>query len=363
MNKKIAYIINGLWNSAGMERVFTTRANFLCKYFDITFITRGQGDRPDYFTLDESIHRIDIPESVSYIDALRKVLLENRYDITVATGGIESHFLYKIKDGSKKIYEFHFSYDISKIWKKDIKNPIRRFFAIQYQKFGRLYVACHYDKVVVLSKTDCKKWKRWIPKATYIYNPSTVTCEQISTCEKKSVIAVGRLSFEKGFDYLIDVWKIINQRFPDWILDMYGHGELKKELQNRIDTSGLSAVIKLKGVTNDIVTEYQSHSIYIMTSRNEGFPLVLIEASSCGLPIVSFDCPNGPNEIVMHGDNGFLVSPVGNVKMMASYLMQLMSDKTLRKRMGCCSFELSKRFKLENIASEWINLYNQLLCI
>jgi glycosyltransferase, group 1 family len=181
--------------------------------------------------------------------------------------------------------------------------------------------------------------------------------------KKKSVIAVGRLSFEKGFDYLIDVWKIINQRFPDWILDMYGHGELKTELQNRIDTSGLSAVIKLKGVTNDIVTEYQSHSIYIMTSRNEGFPLVLIEASSCGLPIVSFDCPNGPNEIVMHGDNGFLVSPVGNVKMMASYLMQLMSDETLRKRMGCCSFELSKRFKLENIASEWINLYNQLLCL
>ena len=100
MNKKIAYIINGLWNSAGMERVFTARANFLCKYFDVTFITRGQGDRPDYFTLDKSIHRIDIPESVSYIDALRNVLLENRYDITVATGGIESHFLYKIKDGS-----------------------------------------------------------------------------------------------------------------------------------------------------------------------------------------------------------------------------------------------------------------------
>lgn len=363
MNKKIAYIINGLWNSAGMERVFTARANFLCKYFDVTFITRGQGDRPDYFTLDKSIHRIDIPESVSYIDALRNVLLENRYDITVATGGIESHFLYKIKDGSKKIYEFHFSYEMSKIWKKDIKNPIRRFFAIQYQKFGRLYVACHYDKVVVLSKTDCKKWKRWIPKATYIYNPSTVTCEQISTCEKKSVIAVGRLSFEKGFDYLIDVWEIVHQRFPDWILDIYGHGELKTELQNRIDISGLSAVIKLKGVTNDIVTEYQSHSIYIMTSRNEGFPLVLIEASSCGLPIVSFDCPNGPSEIVKHGSNGFLVSPVGNVKAMANFLMQLMSDKTLRERMGYCSYELSKRFKLENIASEWINLYNQLLCI
>lgn len=87
---------------------FTARANFLCKYFDVTFITRGQGDRPDYFTLDKSIHRIDIPESVSYIDALRNVLLENRYDITVATGGIESHFYIRLKMEVRRYMNFTF---------------------------------------------------------------------------------------------------------------------------------------------------------------------------------------------------------------------------------------------------------------
>ena len=361
MKRKIAYIINGLWNSAGMERVFTVRANYLCRYFDITFITKGQGEKPDYFTLDKSIHRIDIPDTASYEDMLRKILLEEKYDITVATGGGESHYLYKIKDGSKKVYEFHFSYEMSNIWKQHIKSPIKRFFAIQYQKFGRIYVASHYDKVVVLSKADCQKWRRWIPKATYIYNPFTITCKQIATCESRTVVSVGRLNFQKGYDYLIDVWKIVFQHFPEWTLDIYGDGELRMELQNKINENGLSDVVNLRGVTNDIVDAYHDHSVYVMSSRTEGFPLVLIEAGICGLPIVAYDCPSGPNEIVVHGENGFLVSPVGNIKSMADYLMRLMSDKKLRQQMGHKSVELSKRFQLENIAQEWIQLYNQLL--
>ena len=358
---KIAYIINGLWNSAGMERVFTVRANFLCNYFDITFITKGQGDRPDYFKLDKRIHRFDISDNIPYKDGLQKILLANRYDITVATGGIESHYLYKIKDGSKKIYEFHFSYDMSKIWKKGIKNPIRRFLAIQYQKFGRIYVASHYDKVVVLNKADCNKWRRWLPKTIYIYNPSTITCEQATTCENKRAIAVGRLNIQKGFDYLIDVWERVHQKFPDWQLDIFGEGALRSELQAKIQEKGLANIINIKGVTNDIVKEYQKHSIYLMSSRSEGFPLVLIEASACGLPIVSFDCPSGPSEIVEHGGNGFLISPVGNIDAMANRVMQLIADKSLRQEMGRRSLELSQRFKLENIAAEWIELYNQLV--
>lgn len=89
--------------------------------------------------------------------------------------------------------------------------------------------------------------------------------------------------------------------------------------------------------------------------------MVLIAVSGCGLPIVSFDCPNGPSEIVEHGGNGFLVSPVGNIDAMANRVMQLMADKSLRQEMGRHSLELSQRFKLENIAAEWIELYNQLV--
>ena len=241
------------------------------------------------------------------------------------------------------------------------KESYKTFFAIQYQKFGRIYVASHYDKVVVLNKADCNKWRRWLPKTIYIYNPSTITCEQATTCENKQAIAVGRLNIQKGFDYLIDAWERVHQKYPDWQLDIFGEGALRSDLQAKIQEKGLANIINLKGVTNDIVKEYQKHSIYLMSSRSEGFPLVLIEASSCGLPIVSFDCPSGPSEIVEHGGNGFLISPVGNIDAMANRVMQLMADKSLRQKMGQRSLELSQRFKLENIAAEWIELYNQLV--
>lgn len=213
---KIAYIINGLYNPAGMERVLTIRANYLCEFYDITFITYAQGERPDYFPLDKRIKRVDIDDKKSYFTGVKDFLLKSHYDITVSTGGAEFYFLYKIKDGSKKVFEFHFSYDISKVWMRNISNPFKRKIWTEIQKFRRIYIANHYDHVVVLTKTDCIKWKKWISKVSYIYNPSTVTCDHISTSENKSVIAVGRLSYEKGFDYLIDVWKIIYHRFPDW---------------------------------------------------------------------------------------------------------------------------------------------------
>lgn len=358
---KIAYIINGLWNPAGIERVFTVRANFLCKYFDITFITRGQGHRPDYFPLEKRIHRIDIDDKIPYFNGLEKCLLENQYDITVSTGGEEFFFLYKIKDNSKKIFEFHFSYDISNVWMRSIMNPIKRKIWAEIQKFRRIYFASYYDQVIVLTKTDWKKWRKWISKVSYIYNPSTIICHETSICEGKSAIAVGRLSYEKGIDYLIDAWERVHQKYPDWQLDIFGEGALRSDLQAKIQEKGLANIINLKGVTNDIVKEYQKHSIYLMSSRSEGFPLVLIEASACGLPIVSFDCPSGPSEIVEHGGNGFLVSPVGNIDAMANRVMQLMADKSLRQKMGRRSLELSQRFKLENIATEWIELYNQLV--
>ncbi len=360
---RIAYIINGLYNSAGMERVLTVRANSLCNVFDITFITNAQGKRPDYFPLDKKIHRIDIVEDVPYREGLERCLLENKYDITVSTGGSEFYFLYKIKDGSKKIFEFHFSYDISRVWMGGVKNPIKRRILVELQKFRRIYIAKHYDKVVVLTKTDCKKWGRWLGNVTYIYNPSTFISFKKSSCETKTVISVGRLNYEKGFDFLIDVWEVVYKEFPDWHLDIFGNGHLRKEIQAQIDNKGLSDVIKMKGITNDIIKEYQGHSLYVMTSRSEGFPLVLIEASTCGLPIVSFDCPNGPAEIVKHGENGFLISPVGNVDSMANYIIRLISDSSLRQKMGQRSLELSERFKMDKISAEWIKLYKQLVSL
>lgn len=357
---KIAYIINGLYNSAGMERVLTVRANSLCNLFDITFITKAQGNRPDYFPLDKTIHRIDIAEVVPYREGLEKCLLENKYDITVSTGGSEFYFLYKIKDGSKKIFEFHFSYDISQVWMSRVKNSVKRKILSELQKFRRIYIARNYDKVVVLTKTDCKRWSQWLDNVTYIYNPLTIVSKSKSLVKDKTAIAVGRLDCQKGFDFLINAWEIVFASFPDWKLHIYGEGILREQLQSLIDRKELSSSLILCGATNNIISKYCESSIFILSSRTEAFGLVLTEAEACGLPIVAFDCPSGPRELIEDGGNGFLVRPVGNIEQLANRIIKLISDASLRQKMGQRSYELSQKFSIENISKEWIQLYNQL---
>ena len=371
---KIAFTIDSMYNSGGMERILTTIANHLSQNYTVYIITAFQKDRPYFYRLDNKVHSFDLgvvvpnvsgftfyaPVKKAYRMRLKEFLFSEHFDVVTSLGGLDLDFLPKIHDGSKKIVWFHFAIDIAKttwIKGKDIKS---RFIA-NLITLRRIYYARKYDKIVVLSKTDLRRWLRYTNKVVTIYNPVTIFVDGSSEYKSKRVIAVGRLDYQKGFDYLIKAWKQIYKEYPDWKLDIYGDGPLRKELEVQIKDNGLSHVLHLQGVSSNIVKEYQNHSFIVSSSRAEGFPLVLIEASACGLPIVSFDCPSGPSEIVEHGGNGFLVSPVGNIDAMANRVMQLMADKSLRQKMGQRSLELSQKFKLENIAAEWIKLYNQLV--
>lgn len=356
--KRIAYICNGLYNSAGMERVLTTRANSLCNEFDITFITYNQGDRPDCFVLDKRIHRVDIPamNDDEYKSMLDEWLKKEKYDITTSTGGAEFFFLHSIRDGSKKVFEFHFSYDISKVWLSGIKNKYKRWLYIKGQTLKRIYHARKYDQIVALCKTDAKKWRRYCSNVSYIYNPLTIKTDKHSDCTNKKVIAVGRLHKQKGFDYLIEAWALIHPHHPDWTLDIYGEGGLRRSLQAQIDGNGLTDVISLKGKTDDIVSKYLDSSIFVLSSRDEAFGLVVTEAEACGLPIVTFDCPSAPAELVEDGINGYVVK-MGDVQGLATRVMSLMADEELRKRMGGESVRVVELFDADVIAGEWKRLY------
>ena len=359
--KRIAFICNGLHNSAGMERVLTTRANYLCNKFDITFITYNQRNRPDFYAIDPRIHRIDIPahNDEEYLNLLSELLIKEKYDITTSTGGTEFFFLHNIKDGSKKIFEFHFSFDISKVWMSGIKNRWKRSFYIFGQTFKRIYYARKYDQIVVLCKTDQKKWSRFCRNVTYIYNPLTIKTEKVSDLTNKKAIAVGRLHKQKGFDYLIEAWKLVYQKHPDWSLEIYGDGQLRESLQKQIDLNGLRNTVLLKGKTNDIVNKYLDSSIFILSSRDEAFGLVITEAEACGLPIVSFDCPSAPAELVEEGQNGYIV-PLGDIKAMSKRIHKLIEDEKLRKEMGMKSKELSKKYQKETIMNIWEHFYSKL---
>lgn len=359
---RIAYVCNGLYNSAGMERVLTTRANALCEEFDITFITYNQSQRPDHFPLDSRIHRHDIiaQNDLEYKSILERWLIQEQYDITVSTGGTEFFFLHSIKDGSKKVFEFHFSFDISKVWLSGIKNKYKRWLFIKGQTLKRIYHAKKYDLIVVLCKTDYKKWSRFCNNVTYIYNPLTIDTNQASNCSSNKVISVGRLHKQKGFDYLIYAWRRVYASYPNWTLEIYGDGELRKSLQTQIDQSGLKDVVFLKGKTDDIVNKYLDSSLFVLSSRDEAFGLVITEAEACGLPIITFDCPSAPAELVEHGKNGYVV-PLGDVKSLSEKICKLIENENLRKEMGKQSKKLSERFHIDVIKEQWNRLYQQIV--
>jgi len=217
------------------------------------------------------------------------------------------------------------------------------------------------DKVVVISKSDKQIWEKHCCNVTYIYNPITLHSSQTSSCEQKAVIAVGVLGVQKGFDLLIDAWEKVYKKHPDWRLDIFGDGPDKALLQEQINDMGLQNVVFLKGRTNKIEDEYLKHSIYVMSSRAEGFGLVLVEAAECGLPLVSFDCNYGPNEIIVDGENGILVKEVGDIEGLSNAINLLVEDPEKRKRMGLSAKKLNERYSGDKIKKQWLNLFNGLI--
>lgn len=194
-----------------------------------------------------------------------------------------------------------------------------------------------------------------------IYNPNTITKSNEPDYTAKRVIAVGRLDGQKGFDFLIAAWKLVHERFPDWLLDIYGEGDMREPLQRQIDGLGLGDRVVLRGRTQNISQEYARHSIMVLSSRFEGFVLVLCEASACALPLVSFNCESGPSEIIEDYKSGILVKRVGDIQGLAFALGELMSNEYARRRMGQYAEQMSHRFGLSEIVEQWRELLSHTL--
>ena len=182
----------------------------------------------------------------------------------------------------------------------------------------------------------------------------------LSPLTARKVIAIGRYGYQKGFDYLIEAWEIIHCAQPAWTLDIIGDGEWTDRLQRQIKRKRLNHCVFLKPPTGQIEEEYRQASLLVLSSRYEGLPMVLLEAQSFGLPIVSFACKCGPGDVITDGKNGFLVS-VGNLPMLADRIMRLMEDEGLRKRMGMNAYHNSKTFSEERIMQCWIDMFDKLV--
>jgi glycosyltransferase involved in cell wall biosynthesis len=180
-----------------------------------------------------------------------------------------------------------------------------------------------------------------------------------ASLDDKVVVAAGRLTRQKGFDRLLPAWASIADRHPDWELRIFGDGGKMGALRRQVERLGIGESAKLMGFTPRLHEEFARASLYVMSSRREGFPMVLLEAMAVGLPVVSFDCPTGPRDIVREGVDGHVVRN-GDREALAQAMSSLMGDEERRRTYGAAAVEGAERYELANIARRWEELFEEL---
>jgi glycosyltransferase involved in cell wall biosynthesis len=378
---KLLYFTPSLYNPGGMERVLTEKVNYLVDKlgYDITIVTTEQLGRPCFFLLSDKVKLINLDidfikhynlnyliKTIAHYKKLRlykknvqDILKNINPDICISLCGKEIDFLSRLKNGIPKIAEIHFAMNIRKQFLMARKS------GVFWEIVGNIRTAQlkksikKLDRLVVLTSQDKKQWPKSFNNITHIPNPNPLKGDQISAVQNKRVITVGKLDAQKGYDLLIEVWSIVAEKHPDWILDIYGQGEYHDLLYNKIKYLNLIDKVNLKGISKNIEIEYLDSSIYVMSSRYEGFGMVLLEAMSCGLPVVSFDCQYGPGELIVDGENGFLIPP-NDVKELAGKLCFLIENLEIREKMSIKAKEYSKKYEISKIMKQWDTLFKSI---
>ena len=377
---KIAYIYTALVTVGGADRVVTEKANYLAdkRGHEVYIITDSQNNRQPIFPLSDKVKHIDLNINFDkqyhhglvirayyyfslmrlYKKRLGKLLDEIKADVVITTLGRDLDFLTKLNDGSKKVGESHIA-----------KQYTRNFHLMEVLGFPYKQIAQYWrrkqekavkklDAFVVLTQYDAESWKE-IKVANIIPNSLPFYTAESSSLDKKQIITVGRLSEQKGFDLLVSAWSFIAKKHPDWELHLYGEGELENELKKQILHNQLGQSVIIHKPVKNIKEKYLESSIYVMSSRFEGFGMVLIEAMACGVPCISFDCPHGPSYIIKDGEDGILVEN-GNVEQLAEAISTLITDTDKRVAMGKAAKQNVLRYSQENIMKQWESLFYKL---
>ncbi len=182
--------------------------------------------------------------------------------------------------------------------------------------------------------------------------PATGRSEKKTSPEHPQVVAMGRLSEQKGFDLLLDAFASLRPEFQAWRLVIYGEGPWRETLDARSREPDLAGAVSLPGQIGTPATALRESDLFVLSSRFEGFPNALCEAMAAGLPVIATDCPTGPREIIQDGENGLLVPPE-NSRALAGAMARLMADRPLRDRLGATASDITSRFGLAQIASHW----------
>ena len=390
---RIVYCIPHLYNSGGMERVLTQKVNWLAAHtdYEITIITTeitpvGQSDT--YFSLDKrvSVEALNIDFDADYYkpllskymcharrmraykQALVNYIRANKIDVGISLGGKEVAFISALP--CRTIVEFHFAKDHRQQlldanhtgWFWHVLGRIRTWQLVRDVR--------SVGQIVVLTEKDKQDWQqagctnvKCIPnpcaiKYRVLSSEYRVVSSEYGVQSTKTLLAVGRLHEQKGFDMLLEAWNNVQrdnvQCTKDWTLRIVGEGPQRAALEQQIKDLHLTNVV-LAGRVENMVEEYAAASLFVLSSRYEGLPLALIEAMWCGLPCVSFDCPHGPAEL-LEDDRGWLVlaMDVAGLAKQIAYAMNH-SEEALERAQRAQEYAYEK-YSEANIMPQWVQV-------
>ncbi len=372
---KILYYYQTLARFGGVERVLADKMNYLSDHYgyDVYMITRDQGTHQIPFKLSEKVHYSDLgirmhtqyaykgirrlweklKLQIKFEYRVKQIIRAIQPDIIIGTDDMPAGALLRYKGSAKLIIESHTMYYVTSV--DGVTNVLKKLF-----RNKALSVYRKADVLVSLTQGDAMDWIHKNKNTKVIVIPNVVNLNKTgnySTYTQKRVIYAGRFAYLKGIPNMIKIWKIVNRNHPDWILDFYGEGEERDKYAPLIESLNIN--FRIHEPTSDIHKEYCNSSIAILTSISESFALVLPEEMSCGLPVVSFDCPYGPRDIIRDGIDGFLIPP-NNVELFAKKICLLIENEKLRREMGTAGIEASKRFAAEKVMPQWKNLFENL---
>lgn len=375
---KIAYVLSSVMRGGGVERIIIDKANALAEIPDMdVYLVSAQSDAHDMpvFSISDKVHTIRMGlgfepgvspsrRPITFLirwnrwrinmrKAIKKFLRENSIDIMISTT-YDASVLPLPEGDCRLILESHSS-------RQDTEATalIPRFRHMRTSRMAR-----KADVVAVLNEGEARMWPE-AKRCEIISNFTNIKPIAPYNPDIKRAMAMGRLDPQKGFDLLIEAWREVAQSHPDWKLDIYGKGAEKDMLQGMIDRYNLSDKVTLCGPTDNPAREFANHAVFVLSSRYEGFGLVLLEAMTCGVPCVSFDCPNGPSDIIDNEINGKLIPYIEAddrqlINALSNGLSEMILNREIRNQFSHEAIKKVKRFSKSNIINIWYNLYKSL---
>lgn len=353
---KILYITPDITDSGGIARVLSTKLNYLVSKLDyeICILSVNDGNTPSFYEFNSKIIWFNIKETSNrflflwqYVRFIKKTIAATKPDVIVYCDSVLWLFIpWLVKPKLPTIFETHFTINFIKQKHSSFYQNWRSKIIVWWRK----KTIQKFDTVVFLTQAESDNWK--LKNSNIIPNPVAFLCTQKAVLHNPKAMAVCVNPYVKGLDRLLQIWSETTKNFPNWTLDIYGKWEENKSFLKLASDLQIADKVNFLPLIKTIENAYQQSSLFLLTSRYEAFPMVLIEAMNHGLPCIAFDCPVGPAAIIENEVNGFLVED-GNQDLFAQKLALLMQNSDLRSKMGANAQESIKKYKVEIVMQKW----------